>query len=100
MFEVGQILYDGSLRGFDIVSTASCRGMKVLTKSMSVVLDRDTYNPECVVLDGGILCGQAKCIKANWLHNVVAMHTFEAAIGVEARVVIPVAHVQVTGCIG
>ncbi len=51
-------------------------------------------------LDGGIFSRQAEGIEAHGLHDVVAMHALEAAIGIERRVVIPVAHVQVTRWIG
>ena len=52
------------------------------------------------VFDGGILRRQAKGIETDGLHNVIALHAFEAPRGVEGRVVVPVAHVQVAGRVG
>ena len=50
--------------------------------------------------DGGILCWQSKGIKADGLHDVIAVHAYEATVGVGGREVIPVAHVQVAGWVG
>ena len=53
-----------------------------------------------VVGNGGVFCGQAECVEALRVHDVVALHPLEARAHVAAREGEPVADVQVPRGVG
>ena len=53
-----------------------------------------------VILDGRILRRQTKCVKAHREEDVVAAHAVEAGGGIAGGHRVPVARVQVAGCVG